>query len=247
MKPGFDDLAESYTGELPKRAVETGKIVHWIHPQPSDRALDVASGPVTLARILAANVKSAFALDLSHSMLTESRRLEALPHNLLLISGDIGYLPFPDATFDLLTCAYAFANFVDLPRALGECARVVTRSGRVAFMDVIAPDDPVRCEALNRLEGMRSEFHTCIRTYSQLISDSRAAGLAHEKSEFHTGRQWLSDWLRLSPALNALPATDELRRRVVELAQQAGLCREGRGSEVEFTYHTAWVLLRPTL
>src|ERR1700722_5270803 len=115
MKSGFDDLSRAYAAsEPPKRASEIGGFLDWIRPQNSDQALDVASGPATIARILAPRVKRVFALDLSHAMLSEAGRLEALPANIFLASGNVEHLPFQEATFDLVTCAYALANLQDL-------------------------------------------------------------------------------------------------------------------------------------
>jgi len=51
-------------------------------------------------------------------------------------------LPFPDETFDLVTCRYVATNLPDLPGALWEAARVLRPGGRFLAVDLIAPEDP---------------------------------------------------------------------------------------------------------
>jgi SAM-dependent methyltransferase len=246
MTFGFDDLAHAYSAsEPPKRRSEIGAFLDWIGPWHAGQALDVASGPATIARMLAPRVKRVFALDLSHAMLSEAGRLEALPANLFLAGGDVEHLPFQEAAFDLVTCAYALANLRDLPAMLRESVRVVARSGRIAFMDVVAPEDSSQCDSLNRLEQMRSEFYTRIRQHSECMETFRHAGLALEKSQLHEGRQRMRDWLRLSPAAADRERAKELRHALLDLGDKAGLRpRPGSDGEVEFCYQTAWFLLR---
>src|SRR5579863_5775566 len=183
MDRGFDDLSHAYSStQLHRRNRETSDFVEWIGPQPGDSALDVASGPGTIARALAPRVKRTIALDLSHSMLLEAKMVGSPAANLHLTGGDIAALPFHDRVFDLLTCAYVFANLRNLPLILRECVRVVARSGRLAFMDVIASENSDEHEHLNRLESMRSEFYTRIRAQSELLDEFRQSGLQVEKS-----------------------------------------------------------------
>jgi SAM-dependent methyltransferase len=233
--------------QLPNRAAEVEAFVDFIRPQPRDCALDVASGPATIARVLVRRVKRVIALDKLDLMLLEAARHEVLPANLFLACGAAEQLPFGDAAFDVLTCAYTLANIRELPRLLRECARVLTPSGRMAFMDVIAPEDPAKCEYLNRLESMRGDCFTRIRRASELLEAFQEAGLPLEDSHYSAGcRQRMGDWLRLSPA-----AEDHARSRVLQQmlldsieGDKAGLHPLRQSDDLEFHHQTAWFLLR---
>ena len=50
-----------------------------------------------------------------------------------LLCGDVGLLPFADASFDLVTSIAAFEHFLDVPRAVGEMRRVL-RPGGLAWV-----------------------------------------------------------------------------------------------------------------
>jgi ubiquinone/menaquinone biosynthesis C-methylase UbiE len=247
VKRGFDDLARAYAAsEPPKRNREIERFVQWISPREADYALDVASGPATVARVLAASVKRVVALDISHSMLQEACRFESLPAGLFRTAGDALHLPFRNATFDLLTCTYAFANIHAVAIMLSEAARVVTPAGRIAFMDVVAPEDPSQCGQLNRLEAMRSEFYTRIRTTSECVDLFRDSGLTLIRSERQRATQRMTDWLRLSPAAADPERARQLRQALLDSIEgdKAGLDPRREGDEVEFQYHAAWFLLR---
>ena len=243
---GFDGLAQAYAGAETSRAgCEARDFVSWISPEPAGCVLDVATGCALVARNLAPWVKRVIALDLSHSMLCQARRAEGLGANLFFASGNAACLPFPDALFDLLTCTYALANFRELLVMLRESARVVSRSGRVALMDVIAPEDPSQQAQLNALEAMRGDFYTYIRAYSEWLELFRSAGLTLIESQFRRARQRLTDWLRLSPAASNAKRALALRKALFELSGKAGLVVRQKGRETELQYRTAWFLLRP--
>ncbi|GIV99703.1 methyltransferase domain-containing protein [Roseiflexus sp.] len=48
-----------------------------------------------------------------------------------LVCGDVGRLPFPDATFDLVTSVAAFEHFLDVPAVVAEVAQVLRPGGVV--------------------------------------------------------------------------------------------------------------------
>jgi len=233
--------------QLPNRAAEVEAFVDFIRPKRRDCALDVASGPATIARVLARRVKRVIALDKLDLMLLEAARHELLPANLFIACGAAEQLPFGDAAFDVLTCAYTLANIRELPRLLGECARVLKPSGQMALMDVIAPEDPAKCEYLNRLESMRGDCFTWIRKASELLASFEAAGLRLEDSCCRAGcRQGMSDWLRLSPAAENHVRSKELQQMLLDSMEgdKAGLHPLRRGDDLEFHHQTAWFLLR---
>ncbi len=58
----------------------------------------------------------------------------ALPH-LTFVRGDVEALPFPDASFDVVTCQTVLMHLPDVPAALREIWRVLRPGGRVLTME----------------------------------------------------------------------------------------------------------------
>src|SRR5690349_6828784 len=106
------------------------------------RALDLATGTGDIAFALAARGARVVGLDITPRMIeiarlkarTESvagasggaRRVE--PH-VEFIVGDMLALPFPSASFDVVTTGYGLRNVPDLSRAIDEIARVLRPGG----------------------------------------------------------------------------------------------------------------------
>jgi demethylmenaquinone methyltransferase/2-methoxy-6-polyprenyl-1,4-benzoquinol methylase len=55
---------------------------------------------------------------------------------------DAEQLPFGDASFDAVTCAFGIRNFVHLEQGLGEMVRVLKPGGRMAILELATPDNP---------------------------------------------------------------------------------------------------------
>jgi demethylmenaquinone methyltransferase/2-methoxy-6-polyprenyl-1,4-benzoquinol methylase len=57
--------------------------------------------------------------------------------------GDALSLPFPDASFDVITVGYGLRNIADPQAALSEMRRVLAPGGRAVILDFGKPDNPV--------------------------------------------------------------------------------------------------------
>lgn len=101
------------------------------------RVLDLACGTGDLCRTLTDAGLRPVGADFSAGM------LHAAHTDAALVRADAMRLPFPDATFDGLTCGFALRNFAALAPVLAECARVVRSGGRVALLDVAEPSTPL--------------------------------------------------------------------------------------------------------
>lgn len=106
------------------------------------RALDLACGTGDIAGLLATRGAVVAGLDITPAMLTLAL---AKPHGdaIRWIAGDMTALPFPDASFDVITTGYGLRNVPDLPRALSEAHRVLAAEGRLASLDFNRPDSRV--------------------------------------------------------------------------------------------------------
>ncbi len=108
----------------------------------SGPALDVATGTGDLAFDLTRNpsVSDVVGLDFTDEMLSMARRKARrrdLEGRVSFVSGDAHELPFADGRFICATVGFGVRNFIDMPLALSEMARVVRPGGRVVVVEIV--------------------------------------------------------------------------------------------------------------
>jgi SAM-dependent methyltransferase len=105
--------------------------------------LDVACGPGFISAALAGSDVTVVGADLSTEMLRVARTLNP---GARFEQADAEALPFPDESFDAVSCNFGLLHFSEPPRAIGEAARVLRRGGRYAYA---VWDTPERNRALS--------------------------------------------------------------------------------------------------
>jgi demethylmenaquinone methyltransferase / 2-methoxy-6-polyprenyl-1,4-benzoquinol methylase len=110
-----------------------------------ERALDVCCGTGDVAFALARAGAEVTGFDFSEPMLAVARRrARTIPNSEFRIpnfqQGDALQLPFPDASFDLITISYGLRNLADFERGLRELTRVLRPGGRLLVLDFGKPD-----------------------------------------------------------------------------------------------------------
>jgi ubiquinone/menaquinone biosynthesis C-methylase UbiE len=120
-------------------AAVTRALVEAVSPSPGHAVLDIASGAGQPALQLAAAVApsgSVTATDQSAGMLEvlQENAQQAGLSNLRYRRAHAESLPFPDRTFDRLTCRFGAMFFADAHGAMKECLRVLLPRGRAAFL-----------------------------------------------------------------------------------------------------------------
>ncbi len=103
--------------------------------------LDLATGTADLALGIVRRFPSAqiTGVDLTPAMLEIGRRKAAAAGcaaRVDLVEGNAQALPFADAAFDAVTCAFGFRNFPDKERALAEAARVLRPGGTLLVLEL---------------------------------------------------------------------------------------------------------------
>ena len=149
----------------------------------AERVLDAGAGAGHTALAFAPRVAEVVALDLTEAMLAQGRRLarERGLSNITFQRGDVERLPFPDASFDLVTSRYSAHHYPHPHAALREFARVLKPGGIFLLVDVVAPDQPAQDTFLNAIELLRDPSHVRDHTVAQWLSMCAAAGLAAEE------------------------------------------------------------------
>ena len=158
----FSRLADRYAASRSHAADEDLEVLAaFAEPKPSDRYLDIATGPGHTALRIAPSAGFTVASDVAPGMLRETRRAAAERglENVAVTFAEAAALPFADASFDLVTCRIAPHHFADLDGFLREAARVLAPDGRFVLEDSLAPDDPAQRAFLHEVEVTRDSTH----------------------------------------------------------------------------------------
>ena len=197
----FDKQAAHYDTQWSTWSEETlDWMLHAVPLLPKFRVLDVATGTGFTALAFAPHVHSVVGVDVSPGMLAEAhQRAEADGiTNVTWTESPAEALPFPDATFCLVTCRIAPHHFLDLGKFLSETARVLKPGGHLVLVDTTVPNDsPEAADWQNAVEVLRDPSHVRNYTPTEWQTQAEAAGLT--VSEITTANGGitipLSDWL----------------------------------------------------
>lgn len=149
----FDSIAPAY--DFMNRAMTMGidrlwrhKAVRLLRDCQHDDILDIATGTGDLAIKLARELDpiAVTGVDLSEGMIEIGRAKvakEGLQEVVTLGIGDCLLLPFTDASFDAVTCAYGVRNFADLLAGYREMHRVLRPGGRAVILELSTPTSPM--------------------------------------------------------------------------------------------------------
>ena len=108
-----------------------------------ERALDLCCGTGDLAFGLARAGAQATGLDFTAPMLEVARAKKRLGTNPEFISADATKIPFPDASFDIVTVGYGLRNLTSWETGLSEMVRVARPGGRLLVLDFGKPNNRV--------------------------------------------------------------------------------------------------------
>ena len=171
------------------------EVLDLAHPEPSDLALDVATGTGNTAFALAPFVHRVVGVDLTREMLDQARRITAersVP-NADWVLGDACRLPFADGVFDLYTVRAAPHHFHDFDAFLGEALRVLKPGRAAAFVDC-APPAEAR-EVMHAVEVRRDPSHVRSLTVQEWTERLEKAGFEVESAQSRELDWDFEDWM----------------------------------------------------
>jgi demethylmenaquinone methyltransferase/2-methoxy-6-polyprenyl-1,4-benzoquinol methylase len=120
------------------------RVIELAAVQSGDRALDLCCGTGDLALALARRGAEVTGLDFSPAMLeiAEARRqrnFKSQISNLKFMPGDALQIPFPDASYDIVTVGYGLRNLANWEKGLAEMHRVAKPGARLVVLDFGKP------------------------------------------------------------------------------------------------------------
>jgi demethylmenaquinone methyltransferase/2-methoxy-6-polyprenyl-1,4-benzoquinol methylase len=147
----FNSIAPSY--DLLNHLLSMGLDRRWwnraaralkpILQRPEARVLDLCCGTgdmtAALLKLRPSSAVQMTGLDFSPHMLNRARIKYPTPA-IHWVEGDAMHLPYPDASFDLVTAAFGFRNLTNYADGLAEIHRVLAPGGRVAILECNQPD-----------------------------------------------------------------------------------------------------------
>lgn len=243
----FNRIAASYARRvLPRASAQTRQDAEWIIPRWGERVLDLACGPGTLGLELALHGCAVYGLDLAEGMIAEAHRaarVRRCPNTHFGIA-DAERLPLPANSFDLVVCRYSFANFLAPQQVAREMQRVTRAGGRIVVLEVVAPENAVERQQVNRLEQLRSRAPTRILCLSELLALFYQVNLNLVDCHVERRRQRLDDWVALGESGEDRCARRRLQQVLLRTAKNndAGVPLDRQGGRW-FLYHAVARLL----
>ena len=186
------------------------EVLDLAQPQPTDLALDVATGTGNTALALAPFVRHVVGVDLTREMLDQARRVTAERGitNADWVLGDACRLPFGAESFDLYTVRAAPHHFHDFDAFLIEALRVL-KPGRAATFVDCAPPAAAR-DVMHQVEVRRDPSHVRSLTVDEWTQRLKKAGFEVEVAKSRELDWDFEDWMgnmEVQPALAAELAT----------------------------------------
>lgn len=194
----FGAAAEYYVASISHATGDDlEQLVAWAEGGPDRIALDVATGAGHTALALAPFYGRVVASDLTDRMLATAEAFirSRGAANVEFRRADAEDLPFPDETFDTVSCRIAPHHFANIARFVAEVARVLRPGGIFLLEDSVAPDDPALARFLNDAECLRDATHVQslrVGDWHRLLTD---AGFAVEAECLFPKTHAFASWL----------------------------------------------------
>lgn len=141
MAYDFDKIARDY--DRMNRLMTLGLDCRWRKRALrgiQGNVLDVACGTGDMVVELLKHGCTVTGIDLSDEMLAIARQKAT---SAIFQLGNAEALPFPDASFDAVACAFGVRNFVHLEQGLNEMLRVLKPGGQLVILELATPDTPL--------------------------------------------------------------------------------------------------------
>ncbi|MCY3935269.1 MAG: methyltransferase domain-containing protein [Chloroflexi bacterium] len=195
----YSQLAQRYVQSATHAAGEDlERLFTMGDPQPDWHVLDVATGGGHTALRFAPHVAHMTVSDFSSPMLVAAEKHLRSQNitNAEYRFADAENLPFPDETYDLVTCRLATHHFPNPFRFVAEAHRVLKKGKYLLIQDHYAPEDAQAAEYLDAFESLRDPSHGRTIPESEWIQGFSHAGFTVVAKETLLKRHDLSSWAK---------------------------------------------------
>lgn len=220
-------------------------VVELAAPLPEWRALDIATGTGHTAFALAPHVASVIGVDITPEMLAEAEklRIERSIANVSFTMADAHDLPFPDGTFDLVTCRRAAHHFSAIDLAIKEMRRVLRPGGRLVIDDRSVPEEEAVDRLMNYLDVLHDRSHVREYSPSEWHAMLERAGFTIDRMEQYVQHRPISS---LTDDV-AEPDRSEIMRIVTDLSPELREAFDLRETEAGLSLNHWYLILSATL
>ena len=142
-KQHFDKIAAFYAESSDGKfcAPAYGVLKEEVEKYKSGKLLDVSCGTGTVLSLLEHSPLEKYGVDFSEKMIEEARSVVGDKAQLYVASADA--MPFERATFDVVTCSFAFHHYIHPEAVLQEFRRVMKPGATLIIADPFVPQ-PLR-------------------------------------------------------------------------------------------------------
>ena len=222
--------------------------VGFAKPQPQELVLDVACGPGAFVLALAPCVSFATGIDLTPEMLRQARQFQAEKQivNAAFACADADHLPFPDASFDLVSCQHAFHHITKPEAVLMEMLRVTKPQGRLLILDPLAPESDAKFELFNHIERLRDPSHTFSLRLTSFLSMFEEHGLEVLRQSLRRRQRSFDQWMLRAGLEPAQKRYAETRKQLEESmpGDKAGFSARADGDDIQIIHNEGMFLAR---
>jgi ubiquinone/menaquinone biosynthesis C-methylase UbiE len=200
------------------RVAEAESLARMVSASPEDSAVDLACGPGTIALRFAKHVRWICALDFTPAILARARHKaaeEGLLEKFSFAIGDAQALPFAEGSLDIAVTSYSLHHISDPARVVREMSRIVKPGGRVALIDILAPEDPEVRELNHQIEHIRDHSHSRSLTQPEFEAMFEGAGLRVTATEIREHPRTFDHWMHVAGWKPTDPEYIEARRLMV--------------------------------
>jgi SAM-dependent methyltransferase len=215
----FSDRSDSYgKGHILSQTDDLRSAGTHLKPRREEHLLDIATGNGHCALYYAKLGLTVTASDLSAAMLDKARDL-ARSENVQIEFREHAAeeLPYPDGTFDIVTCRVAAHHFSCPATFMMEVRRVLKSEGRFLLIDGTVDDGYPKAEAwLHEVESLRDPSHNRLIRPDQWTHLCGHVGLKVIHREIQSFQQPDLEWY-----FEAADTPEDNRAQVRELVQTA--------------------------
>jgi ubiquinone/menaquinone biosynthesis C-methylase UbiE len=222
--------------------------VEFAKPQAHELVLDVACGPGAFVLAVAPRVRFALGIDVTPEMLRQARQFQAEKRiaNVAFARGDADSLPFPDASFDLVSCQHAFHHITKPEPVLQEMIRVTKPEGRLLILDPLAPESDAKFELYNHIERLRDPSHTSSLRLTSFLSMFEEHGLEVFRQSLRRRPRSFNQWMQRAGAVPGKKRYAETRQQMEESmpGDKAGFSARADGDDIQIIHNEGMFLAR---